>query len=49
MPSRCGTLAASGVGSRAGAERTLADRRKAEAALTAAKANLAAAQRRACR
>ena len=41
---RFGTLAASGVGSRENAERTLADRRKAEAAIAASRANLAAAE-----
>jgi membrane fusion protein (multidrug efflux system) len=42
--SRFGTLAQSGVGSRENAERTLADRRKAEATVAAAQANLAAAE-----
>jgi membrane fusion protein (multidrug efflux system) len=41
---RFGSLAASGTGSREAAERTLADRRKAEAGVTLASANLANAR-----
>ncbi|WP_424811013.1 HlyD family efflux transporter periplasmic adaptor subunit [Roseococcus sp. YIM B11640] len=42
--SRYGTLAQSGFGSRENADRTLADRRKAEASVTAAQASAAAAR-----